>query len=773
MLARARIIVSGLVQGVGFRPFCYREAQKQGLHGFVRNAGDGGVEIMVEGERDAIKRFLDVLKQNPPPLAEIDTVRVEWDRPSEEFKDFKVIKSEKTGVGAAPIVPADIHICEACLHEMHDPRDRRYLYPFTTCVNCGPRFTIIEALPYDRERTSMREFPLCNECRTEYTDPNNRRYHAEPTCCPNCGPKVVLLNTEGRPIETSHPFAEVAKMLDDGQIGLIKGIGGMHIACKTSEDQPLQRLREILRRPQQPFALMSSSIEKIKTFAELSDQEIALLRSPRKPIVVLRQKSESPISDLVAPKLHTVAVMLPYSGVHHLILEEGKEPAYVMTSANMPGLPMIIDNQDALGVFKNKLDFFLFHNRQIVNRCDDSIIRLVNENPVFLRRSRGYAPMPYHFRIPSDCSALALGGDLCVTATFVKNGRFYSSQHIGDASHLETLEFLRQAIDRLAKLLRVPSVDMVICDLHPHYSTTREAKQIAEHFGARAYQVQHHYAHLAGLMAEHGAAEAIGIVADGAGYGTDGKIWGGEVIIAERESMRRIGGLSYQPMVGGDLATIYPARMVAGILSRSFTLAKTKRVLLEHCLSGFPKGEKEIDTILHQLERNVNVHWTSSTGRVLDAISCLLGICNRRTYEGEPAMKLESAAALGDPTEVELSVVIKKENDRYALDTTTLLTEILNALRKRVPRKHIAASAQQAVARGLGAMAVKAAESTGIRTIGVSGGVFYNDTITRTIHSMVEEHGYRFISHREVPPGDGGLSVGQAALALTRPKQLV
>jgi hydrogenase maturation protein HypF len=770
MLKRARIVVSGLVQGVGFRPFCYRLAKRLGLVGFVRNTADSGVEIVLEGPPARVREFTEGLKREAPPLARIEALVVEESEPTGEFRDFAVFPSEQRGVGALPVIPADIATCSECLSEILNPSDRRYRYPFTTCVNCGPRFTLIESLPYDRERTSMRAFPLCPACAREYTDPLDRRYRAEPTCCPECGPRFELLDNRGSPISTTDPIAEAGQLLDEGAVLAVKGIGGMHLACDATNDEPIRRLRTAFHRPQQPFALMSLDLERVREFAEVDPAEAELLESPARPIVLLRKRSSTRLSELVAPGLHTVGVMLPYSGIHHLLLRHVRAPALVMTSANAPGLPMITDNGAALRELRGKVDCFLLHDREIVNRCDDSVVRLTAGRTAFLRRSRGYAPMPYGFRVESERCVLALGAELCATATFALRGRFYSTQHIGDTGRHETLEFLKQAVRRLARLLGAERVDAVVCDLHPQYASAVEAERIASEFSACVLRVQHHRAHLRGLMAEHGVEELVGIAADGAGYGEDGRVWGGEVFALTPSGDRRVGGLAYRPMPGGDAAAIHPARMVAGILWGVLEKGELERVLKKHCLAGFPRGEQEIGFVLGQLERGVNTPLTSSTGRVLDAAACLLGVCRERTYEGEAAMKLEAAAARGDPDAVRLPVEIERENGRQVLDTSALLLGALDALERRAPRRHIAAAVQRALAEGLAELAVRASERTGIKTVGVSGGVFYNDAITRAVEREVRRHGLRFLAHREVPPGDGGLSVGQAALALTFPE---
>ncbi len=768
MRARAEIAVTGIVQGVGFRPFIYRLATHHGLTGFVRNMGDAGVQAVVEGDKRAIEKFVSLLCPEQPPLARIDNVRVVWKNPTNEFAIFRVVPSEKSGLGLPSVVPPDLALCDDCLHEMLDPNDRRHNYPFITCVNCGPRFTIIEKLPYDRPRTSMKTFPLCDDCLREYQNPPDRRYHAEPTCCSVCGPQMKLHDAEGNPIDVHEPLREVARLLDGGSMVAIKGIGGIHIASKTTEDEALARMRRAFNRFQQPFAVMSRDIKTIQTFAEVSKAELELLKSFRRPIVVLQRSSDYMLSELVAPGLDSVGVMLPYSGIYHLILNYGKDPAYVMTSANIAGLPMIIDDTEAFRKLRGVVDYFLFHDRLIVNRCDDSVIKEVDGKPAFLRRSRGFVPEPVKLNFVSDKKVLALGAELNVTCSVLTGDRCFPSQHIGDTTKVETFKYMQSAAERLMCLLNLDSVDIVVHDLHPNYATTMIAPRMAKKLGARTLSAQHHHAHLVALMAEHSLSEFVGIAIDGVGYGSDGTIWGGEVMLADLNSFKRVGGLMSQRMPGGDLAAIFPARMVAGILWQHIEREELERVLDEFCASSFRRGKREREIVLRQLERDLNVFRTSSCGRVLDAIACLLGICNERTYEGEPAIKLEAVANRGDAGKVRLEPVIEKIGGMVVVNTSRLLMDVLDALRARVSREHIAAAAQQAIARGLASIAIDTASSNGIGVVGGSGGVFYNKSITTAVHREVEKAGLRFVQHEFLPPGDGGISVGQAIIAVKR-----
>lgn len=764
-MVRAEIAATGVVQGVGFRPFVYRLANRHGLVGFVRNMGDAGVQIIVEGEKKKITKFIAAILVQKPPLARVDEVRVKWSRATGEFKMFSVVKSEKAGLGLTSVVPPDIALCDDCKREMFDPTDRRYLYPFTTCVNCGPRYTIIEELPYDRPRTSMKVFPLCADCMREYKDPADRRYHAEPTCCSVCGPRLELYDGDGERVDIVNPAQEMAKLLDDGNIVAVKGIGGIHVAAKTTDDDVVARIRKGFNRPQQPFATMSKNIKTIKTFAKISKLEEKLLTSYRRPIVALKKSPNHMLSDLISPGMDSVGVMLPYSGIHHIILHRGRDPAYIMTSANVSGLPMLIDNDEAMENLKGKVDYFLLHDRKILNRCDDSVVRIVDGAPIFLRRSRGYAPEPIKLAFKCKEKILALGAELNDTVSLLVDDSCFVSQHIGDTTKVETIEYMREATGRLMGLLNLKGVDVVAHDMHPLYATTRLAAKMAGRMKARTVAVQHHHAHLAALMAEHGLDRIVGIAADGVGYGGDGAIWGGEVMVADMKSFERVGGLMKQRMPGGDLATQYPARMVAGILWQAMEPKEIERVLLEFCLDGFRHRRREIGVVLRQMERDLNVFWTSSYGRVLDAAACLLGICSVRTYEGEPAMKLEAAAKSGDPKKIKMNIEIKKDGNLNIVDTSQILLDALEALHARVPRRHIAAAVQHALAEGLSEIAIDAAFDRKMKVVGGSGGVFCNDAMTSATRKATSKAGLKFVRHELLPTGDGGISVGQAVVA--------
>jgi hydrogenase maturation protein HypF len=754
-----RAIVKGVVQGVGFRPFVYRVAKKKGLRGYVRNAGNS-VELLLQGKTRAVEEFLETLKKEHPPLSEIFSIDVIPVSARDEYMDFLILRSEAKGeTGSA--IPPDVALCDRCIQEMFSPRDRRYLYPFTVCTDCGPRFTIIEDLPYDRENTTMREFAMCSRCQEEYEDPLDRRFHAEPTCCPSCGPRYVLFKRD-KEIKVDNPVREAARALDAGKIVAIKGVGGTHLATSTTLDEAVLRIRKLLGRPQKPFAIMARDISAVNKIAYASREEKRLLESFRRPIVLLRRK-EGVLSGYIAPGLHNIGVMLPYAGIHHLLFYYSREPAFVMTSANIPGEPMAIRKEEILAL---KADYSLVHNRRIANRCDDSVVKIVAGGRTFLRRSRGYVPQLINLRIPNDENILALGAELDVAACILKGSSALLSQYIGNTTKLRTLEYLEHAVNNLMELSRVEGIDAVAVDLHPNFNTARLGEELSERFEAKLVRVQHHHAHVASLIAEKGVDEAVGIAVDGVGYGSDGKPWGGEILVASLQGFERAGSLMPQPMPGGDLATRYPGRMVAGILSRKYSLEELGDILIKNVGKGF-RGFREVDLVLKQLERGFNTPETTSAGRVLDAIAALLGVCYERTYEGEPAIKLEALAVRGEAC-IDIPVIIAEGKDGLELDTAELLDAVLRA-KGKFSRADIAASAQKALAQGLAEMAVRAAEEYKLDKIGVSGGVAYNDAMVKTIRKRIEEEGLKFLVHREVPCGDGGVALGQAAIASRKP----
>ena len=752
-----RLHIYGIVQGVGFRPFVYKLAHEHGLKGYVLNFGNG-VEIMIEGEDKRLDKFLYDLKTRNPPLSKIDKV-VTDDEPQMNFSDFTIRKSEKSNRVESSIIPPDVCICDECLGEMFDLNNRRYRYPFTVCTNCGPRYTMVSELPYDRQNTTMVDFPLCKLCNEEYTSPMDRRHHAQPTCCSDCGPKTMLYDDERELVRESDrddAIVRTAELLDEGEIIAIKGVGGIHIAVKVTDDDPLLRLREKLGRDQQPFAVMTRDLRTARDFALIDRAEEDLLTSYRRPIVVLEKNDEYHFSELVAPGLHNIGVMLPYTGLHHLLFRALEEPTCVMTSANLPGRPMAKGNAEAFEKLNGIVDYYLLHNRRIANRTDDAVVRSVDGRAKFIRRSRGRVPEPIVLPFVLERDALGVGAERDVTTSIVHGDRAYISQYVGNTREIETLQYHNEVVEHLKRLTGI-SPNTYGCDLHPLFNTTRYAMK-----NANTIKVQHHHAHLVSLMADNGLptdSKIVGIAADGVGYGPDDTIWGGEIIMASYDDFTRCASLETQPMPGGDLATYYPSRMVLGILGKVLSDDELARVKLRF------KHEKEKQIIIEQLRRNVNVMPTTSTGRILDAVSALLAITYYRSYEGEPAMKLESVARHGKNLEIPLRFKIERDEHekRAVLDTTQIVLSIYENL--DVPRADLAFSAEDVIATGLAELAMDAAEKRGIGTIGLSGGVAYNAHITTRIREIVEADDFTFIKHDKVPAGDGGISLGQAIVA--------
>jgi len=766
-LVRATIYVTGLVQGVGFRPFVYRLAVSMDLKGYVINLGDASVEIVVEGHADTIKRFVERLMLEKPSPSRIDNVSIEWLDYTGEFKDFRIMPSDHKVRQSGSSIPPDIAICDDCVKDLMSSDPRWSEYPFTCCAVCGPRFTMIVDLPYDRERTSMIKFPMCEFCRRDYEDPTNRRYHAEGICCRFCGPKNELLDRSGAKISCEDPIKEAAKLIKEGHIVAVKGIGGFHIACLATDDDVVLKLRRRRRRPQQPFAVMSPSIEHVEKFAHVNQIERELLTSKERPIVVLRSKPESPISPWVSPGLDSVGVMLPYTGIHLLLLMYVNELAVIMTSGNYPGEPMVITIDDALKRLSGIVDYFLTHDRDIINRCDDSVVRVTRGVPTFLRRSRGYAPSPIVFSgIESEGGCVvALGGDLNVTISFLVGNKCYVSQHIGDLENPDSLDFLAHSYNFFKKVLRVKKVDAIACDLNRSFASTKFAEDLSKELEAPLIRVQHHYAHAASLMAEAGLGpddEAIVIAMDGVGLGDDGTAWGGEVLLTTYERYKRVGCIKPYPLPGGDLCAYYPVRALAGLLSQAMSLEELEQLLLERFSSAFRYGSREVPVVVKQLRSGLNVVPSSSTGRYLDAVSAMLGVCTYRSYEGEPAMKLE-ALARASSSDVAVDVPMVDKGEIIMVDASQIVLQLLTSM-KNVSPSYIARAAHVAIAKGLAEIACLKALEEGVKVVGVSGGAAVNEILIETIEKEVSRHGLTLLRHRVLPPGDGGLSTGQAVV---------
>ena len=817
-----QILVEGIVQGVGFRPFVYRIATEASLNGYVRNLGNV-VEIILQGSHQDMEEFLFNLQNKLPPIAKINNIETrdlkEEDEKFSSYTDFTIKESADDFAGTS-VIPPDVAICDNCLEEINDPQNRRYKYPFNACTDCGPRFTVIEKVPYDRDNTTMEDFPLCDECEIEYTNPLDRRYHAEAACCEDCGPSLKLLKNTGGDgdsaieIDCEDPLKETARLLDEGKILAIKGIGGTHLVANVKIKETVDLLRQRLGRKSQAFAVMSPDIETIKTFAVMSKEEEKTLKSKERPIVILKKSEDYDFADSVSPDLHNIGVMLPYAPLHHLLFNETDTPAYIMTSANVPGEPMMITNEEIVKNLSKIADYYLVHNRRILNRCDDSVVRFRNDELAFIRRSRGYTPEPYDLSGKytylneefDNLNILALGPELDVTFTIIKNSKAYVSQHIGNTNKYRTYQFLKEAIEHMMQITKTDSFDLIACDMHPQFFTTQLAREYAEKYDCPLIQVQHHHAHGVSLINDHvlnktdldektsaemeisqdyekselleNSGEMIIIASDGVGYGDDGGAWGGEILYTDIKSYKRMASLMPQKMPGGDLCTKYPARMLAAILSNpnsdyerdKYGEENVQELMERNYLDAFPHGKMEIASLFKQIERNLNVGINTSTGRCLDSIAAALNICHERSYEGEAPMKLESAAfnylKMNDSDKLnDYPIIIKDHDDRRVLDTTAILRYVIDKLEEGEDIGRIAAAGQEAISIGLAKLAIEAARDCGIDTVGVTGGTFYNEAITAHIKDCIENAGLKFIQHTNSCPGDGSVSLGQAIVA--------
>jgi len=728
MRTRGIIIIRGIVQGVGFRPFVYAKAREFGITGSVKNLGSE-VEIHAFGNR--FEEFLEALSRGTP-LSRIDSVNVR-DLRGDPPDTFTILESGSGSLSG--FIPADVAICGDCIADIFTPGGRYEGYWATSCVNCGPRYSIINAIPYDRERTSMEAFPMCTACESEYTDPSCRRHHAQTIACAACGPRLSLLRADGTPIAANDPIRETAALLDAGSIVAIRGIGGFHIACIEESAGVLKRR---LGRSEQPLAVMAS-LEEVERIAVVSDRDRRILHSRARPIVVLEKRD--PTSHPAISGLHTIGCMLPYSGLHYLLFADLAHRLLVMTSANLPGYPMITDLASALDRLSGMVDYILTHDRRIVNRCDDSVVR----DGYIIRLSRGLAPKRAAIDLGNEC-ILGVGPELNSNISIYLGGFCVTSPHVGNVRNPRTLAYLQETVENLRGLVGA-RYDLVVHDLHPQFLSTRYAREVAEAAGAELLAVQHHRAHIAAATRE----ECVGIAIDGVGYGDDGTVWGGEVFAGQVPHLDRVAHLEVVPMPGGDLATRFPERMLYGILPTDG---------VHDLLASRGWSEIELGVLSRQVERGLNVAATSSTGRVLDAAAALLGVCREQTYDGEPAMKLEAAAYAGRASAWDLEF-LRDGTGVEVLSTRSILLEAYRRARAGERVRDIAASVQYNLARGIAAMAIRTADERGIPRVALSGGVAYNRAIRETIRREVVGAGLELVMNREYPLGDGCISFGQ------------
>src|SRR6201996_3023767 len=758
---RQRFTVTGVVQGVGFRPFVHRIATDLGLTGFVGN-DSGAVFLEVQGPGPRIDEFGRRLRAEAPPLASISAVHI-VDIDSDDLCDggFRIVQSQPVA-GATTPIPPDIAVCDDCITELFDPGDRRYRHPFVTCTNCGPRFTIIRALPYDRPGTTMSAFAMCERCAAEYHDPADRRFHAQPIACPDCGPSLWFAAHTERVAGSDGALGATQQALADGAVVAIKGVGGYHLACRVDDEAAVVALRTRKARGAKPFAVLVRDLDIARRYAHLDDTEAAVLSSPARPIVLLRRRHDSPLADAVAPGSPLVGLMLPYSPIHHLLLApvpgvDAPPPlALVLTSANRSDDPICFTEDDVLQRLPPLCDAVLDHDRPIHVPCDDSVVRVVDGRELPVRRSRGYAPLPVDLGRDGP-AVLAVGGELKNTFCLTDGSRAYLSGHIGDMETLETLRAFERAVGQLSEIRHQPV--RLAADLHPGYQTRDWAERHAD--DRPLDLVQHHHAHVASLLAEHGrlGEPVVGVSFDGTGYGCDGTIWGGEILAMGRHShrFRRVGHLKPVPLPGGDAAVRNPWRMA---LSQLWVAGIDWTSDLAPVAVAAPA---ELRLIRSQLENNTGCVACSSMGRLFDAVASLLGVRHRIDYEGQAAIELEALAASvpGDPGWPSLPFMVRTDG---VIDPGTTVQTMVSALYAGTRPALLAAAFHEAVADAVAKVVVQVAG--GVRLVGLTGGVFQNVLLLGACRKRLQLAGFEVLTHHTVPPNDGGLALGQAVISM-------
>lgn len=762
-----RIRVYGIVQGVGFRPTVSRHATSNGICGTVCNKGPY-VEIYAQGQKKQMEGFLKALEVQPPKRAAIlkintEDVTAETDM---HFETFDIIESEKTK--GEIFVSPDIAICEECKEEMYDPKDRRYLHPFINCTCCGPRLTILDALPYDRERTSMKEFPMCPDCAEEYEDETTRRYDAQPVCCNKCGPEVYLI---GRSERGRDAITYTRRMISEGKIVAIKGIGGFHLCCDATNEEAVQRLRTLKRRPAKPFAVMAKDESVVKRECVVTPEQEMILTGHQKPILLLDKENGGRLAPSIAPGNPKVGVMLPYAPVQLLIFQydDGiKMPdILVMTSGNTSGAPICREDREAVAELSHLCDAMLSHNRKIRIRADDTVMDFYKNEPYMIRRSRGYAPLPFMMSTDWKGKVLAVGGELKNTFCIGVDSRFYPSPYVGDLEDLRTVKALQETIQRFQTLLEVhPQV--VVCDLHPKYNST----VVAEELGYPIVKVQHHYAHILSCMVENDCQEpVIGVAFDGTGYGTDGTIWGGEILLADYEDFTRFGNITPFLQIGGDISAKEGWRIAASMIygyTKDRELAGEIMKKLDLC------SEKESKVQFAMADRKLNAVLSTSVGRLFDAVSAILGIRHKSSFEGEASMALEFAAEAYEQKDHEqkqnekIDPLVYEEDGHVILNTQLLVQRIVEAKLQGADSGRLAYWFHEILAEQIAAVCVEARDVSGRQKVALSGGVFQNRLLLRLTEERLTEEGFEVLRHRMVPPNDGGIAVGQAAYGMAQ-----
>lgn len=754
---RMRITIEGIVQGVGFRPFLFRLAERSGITGWVKNT-TAGVVAEAQGDALLLEAFVAAIGGEAPPLAVIASIATE-DIPTVGDAAFTILGSEGA-TGTVRVAP-DGDVCPDCLRELFDPADRRYRYPVITCTNCGPRYSLITAAPYDRPNTTMASFPLCEACRAEYEDPRDRRFHAQPVACPDCGPRLRLVDSGDRDLE-GDPVEAAAALLAAGKIVAVKGIGGYHLAADALNDAAVRELRRRKARDEKPFAIMAPNLDVVRSFAVPDAVEERLLAGSEHPIVLLRKRPGNDISPLVAPAGGYFGTMLPYTPLHHLLLLD-RFTALIMTSGNLSDEPIAYKDAEARQRLAEIADYFLVHDREIHTRTDDSVIRVFRGSPLFLRRSRGYVPR--EVRIPVELPAvLAVGAELKGTICLARGDRAVMSQHIGDLKNAATLDSLAETTAHLQGLLEITPA-IVAHDLHPDYLSTSFAEGLGE--GLHRVPVQHHHAHLASCMAENGLdGDVIGVIFDGTGYGGDGTIWGGEFLVGGYGGYRRAGHLRQVPLPGGDAAVREPFRMALAYLYDAFGAG-----LFDLPLPWLGDiGEPERALYLQMLERRINSPLTSSCGRLFDAVSALTGVRGRVSYEGQAAMELEALAEQSDTAAVYPYLLLSR-NEAVEIDFRFMIRALVEDVTAGRPKAEMARTFHTTIAAAVADVCGHIRAGCGLNRVVLSGGVFQNKLLTEGVCQSLLEKEFLVHTHRLVPPNDGGLALGQAVVAGYAPRK--
>ncbi|WP_042351915.1 carbamoyltransferase HypF [Bacillus massiliigorillae] len=752
MCQAINMIVRGRVQGVGFRPFVFQLAERLHLHGTIQN-NMNGVEIHLEGPQAVLEQFVVLLEKEAPRLSRIEEVIVEEAEPR-GFDQFSIIESERTGASQL-IIPMDVAVCEDCLEEMNNPNDRRYAYPFINCTQCGPRYTIIKELPYDRIYTSMASFAFCEDCEKEYNDPYNRRHHAQPIACPVCGPRVSLVDCQNQAIATEDVFTTVNDLLLQGKIIAVKGLGGYHLCCDARNEVAVASLRERKKRPNRPLAVMSQSIEEMKSFAKISEQEESLLKSPEAPIVVLQKNSKYNLADSVASKMSTIGVMLPYTPLHHLLLQHDELQTLVMTSANTSGLPMNYRDDEALQNLAHIADYFLVHNREILHPVDDSVVQIVENQKDFFRRSRGYAPDPLTTKKNVD-GIIALGGQQKATFAIGRGHQVFVGPYIGELDTIETIEHYQNELTHLMKWV-APSLRTAVIDYHPGY----QARQIVKEYDFQeVIEVQHHHAHMAACMADNNIEDqTFAIILDGTGFGLDGHIWGFEILHGDARDFTRLAHLTYTPLPGAEKCIREPWRNAVSMLMH--LLGEEGK---QYCEALFPCNRAAFPVLQAMMEKNMNTVYAGTCGRLFDAVSAITGVCMNASYDGEAAILLSELADCSlelKPYSFEIH-----EQDELLFDFTQMLKEIVeDVLSQRDVREISTAFHETIVCAIVQAMSRLQSTSDLQKRVVLSGGSFHNRYLIERLTKTLSELGFEVYSHRDIPCNDGGLSYGQLMVA--------